>query len=282
MEQKISGIMVIHNEEKLIRRALESIKDVTDEILILHDGPCSDKSLDIAKKYTKKVFETKKNTGLPGPILPILFRKAKGPWILKIDADEYLSKEMKNNLRRLTQNSEVNGYTFRWPMWDGKKYVTKNWPRKPSLYRKSKISYLGFPHFDDPKISGKIIDTDYQLMHKPILKYPLHSWKDLIHKGLYRYGRIQAEWTLKSFKELDKFQYKEKNFPRNIRIRKDYPLLSAIPIAVIGFFRVILTNNAWKEGMPVFKEAGQSFLYYLYVGLKIHKFKNLEKNQIKI
>ncbi|GAI89378.1 unnamed protein product, partial [marine sediment metagenome] len=115
MEQKISVISVVHNEEKLIRRCLESVKDVADEILILHDGPCKDNTLDIAREYTDKVLTTKKNVGVPGPILPILFRKAKGPWILKLDADEFLSPEMKKNVKKLVQNPEADAYVFRWP-----------------------------------------------------------------------------------------------------------------------------------------------------------------------
>src|SRR3990172_12923250 len=111
MKQKISAILVLHDEEKLIRRCLDSVKDIADEILILHDGPCSDDTLNIAKKYTNKVFQTEKNVGVPGPILPILFRKAKGPWILKIDADEFLSPKLKKNIRKLVQNLEVDAYT---------------------------------------------------------------------------------------------------------------------------------------------------------------------------
>jgi len=273
MKQKISAIMVLHNEETLVRRALESIKGVVDEILILHDGPCSDNSIKICKEYTKKVFINKKNVGLPGPIIPILLRKAKGPWILKIDADEFLSTEMRKNLRKLAQNLEVDGYTFLWLWWDGKKYVTKNWPRKPSLYRKSKISYLGFPHFDDPKINGKTVDTNYQLHHKPIIKKSLFNWSDFVNKSLKRYGRLQAEYTLKDFKSLDKFNWFEKDYSFAIRIRRKYPLLSACPMAILAFFRIMLSNNAWKEGLPVFKEAVQSTLYYLWLGWYIYKFK---------
>jgi len=273
MNQKISAIMCVHNEEKLIKRALDSLRGVADEILIMHDGPCSDNTLKIARKYTSKIIINKENIGLPGPILPVLLRKAKGPWILKIDADEFLSKEMRDNIRKLAENKEVSAYTFRWLLWDGKKYVTKNLPRKPSLYRKSKISYLGFPHFDDPKIRGKIIDTPYQLHHRPIMNRPLFNWHDFVHKALYRYGRLQAEYTLKDFNSLDKFQWPEKDYQLAIRIRRRFPALSAFPMAIASFFRVLFTNNAYKEGKPVFIEAFQTILYYLWTGWYIHKLK---------
>ena len=41
----ISACLVVHNEEKLIGRCLESIKNLVDEIIVVHDGPCQDKTL---------------------------------------------------------------------------------------------------------------------------------------------------------------------------------------------------------------------------------------------
>lgn len=273
LKEGISFCMVVHNEERLIRRCLESIKDVADEILILHDGPCKDNTLTIAREYTKNVFATKKNTGLPGPILPKLFRKVKYEWVFKLDADEFLSKGIKKNIRRLIKNPKVDAYTFRWPYWNGKRYVTQNWPRKVSLYRISKISYFGFPHWDDPRINGKVKDTNYQLHHQPILKNPLFSWREFVNKGLKRYGRIQAEYTLKDFNSFDKFQWREKDFTLAIRIRRKIPILSSIPFAFLGFFKTFFTGAAWKEGKPAFQEAYQSFIYYPYVGYLIHRLK---------
>ncbi len=275
MEQKISAILVVHNEEKLIGRSLESVKDVADEILILHDGPCSDNTLKIAKKYTKKVFSTKENVGVPGPILPILFRKAKGPWILKIDADEFLSQNLKENILSLVQDQKADAYTFLWPFWDAKnkKHITKNWPRKMILYRKLKMSYFGFPHWDNPKIKGNIINTNFILEHQPA-NGSLPTWKEFKIKILKRYARLQAEYTLKDPKKFDKFQYNEENFPPiNFRIRRNFPLLSAIPFAVLTFFKILFSEGAWREGYPAFYEATQSLIYYPYLGYLIWKLK---------
>ncbi len=273
MEQKISVISVVHNEESIIKRCLDSVKDIADEILILHDGPCSDNTLKIARKYTKNVFATEKNVGVPGPILPILFRKAKGPWILKIDADEFLSSELKKNIRGLVENSKADGYTFRWPFWDGKKYVTKNWPRKPSLYRKSKISYFGFPHWDDPKINGNVIATPFQLEHKPNYKGNPLGWKNFVKKSLGRYAKLHAEYTLRPFNEFDSFQYDRKDFPIYMKIRRKFPVFSSIPLSILAFFKILFSRGAWKEGFPAFYEALQSFIYYPYLGYCIHNLK---------
>jgi len=273
MKDKISVVMVIYNEEKLIRRCLESVKSVADEILILHDGPCKDKSLEIARKYTSKIFKTKKNYGVPGMILPILFRKVKSEWILKIDADEILSTEFAKAIPRLIRDSDVNAYTVLWPYTDkNKKDITKNWPRKLSLYRKSKMHYLGLPHWDDPKIDGTIKDTVFILHHYP-LGGGVPTLEVFRKKVLGRYMKLQAEYTLKDFKELDKFQYDREDFPLAFKIRRNFPLITALPFGILAFFRTLFSRGAWKEGKPAIIEALGTIVYYFFLGIYIYKLK---------
>ena len=280
MKEKISVITVVHNEEAIIKRCLDSVKDISDEILILHDGPCSDNTLKICRKYTKKIFTTKKNVGVPGPILPILFRKAKGPWILKLDADEFLSPELKKNIKKLVQNPKADAYIFRWPFWDGKKFITKNWPTKMALYRKSKVSYFGFPHWDNPKINGNIVRTNFHLEHQPT-KIPQNfreKIKEFKVKTIGRYGRLIAEYTLKDFKEFDTFQYEENDFPTPvIKIRRNFPLLSSMPIAILAFLKTLFTDGAWKEGYPALREAVENLIAYPIIGYQTYKLKNRKK-----
>jgi glycosyltransferase involved in cell wall biosynthesis len=84
----ISAALIVKNEEVLLSRCLESLKGL-DEIVICDTGS-SDKTVEIAKKYTDKVhtdfvwnddFSKARNHAKS---------KATGDWILSIDADEYL------------------------------------------------------------------------------------------------------------------------------------------------------------------------------------------------
>lgn len=272
MKQKISVISVVHNEEKLIKRCLDSVKNIADEILIMHDGLCKDNTIKICKEYTNKIFMNKINVGLPGPLIPEMIRRAKGPWILKVDADEFLSPELEKNIRKLIQNPKADAYTFRWLLWDGKKHITKNWPTKMALYRKSKVSSFGFPHWDDPTVNGNIIKSNYKLEHRP-KRSPIPSLKEILSRGLKKYGRLHAEYTLKPFEEFDSFQYPRKDFPLYFRFRRKFPLISAVPLTFAAFFKTLFVGGAWKEGYPAFNEAAQSFLYYPYVGYLVHKLK---------
>ena len=276
MRNGISAILVVHNEENVIRRCLESIKDVVDEILIIHDGPCNDGTIKICKEFTKNIFIQPRKK-MAAMHLRYLFKKVEYEWVLKIDADEVLSKKLRENVRELTKNPDIDAYSFLWPFWNGEKEVTKKWPRKMALYRISKISFLGFPHWDDPKVNGNTLDTNYKLEHKTT-GGNIPIWKNFKKKGLCFYGPVQAKYTLGNFNDFDQFQYDRDDFPLTIKIRKKIPLLSAIPFAILGFLKIYFSEGAWKEGKIALKFAFFNMIYYFILGLQVYKIKKGYKN----
>lgn len=82
----ISAVLIVKNEEDLLARCLESVKNA-DEIIVVDTGS-TDNTIEVAKKYTNKVytdfiwcdsFEKARNHAKS---------KATKDWILSIDADE--------------------------------------------------------------------------------------------------------------------------------------------------------------------------------------------------
>ena len=57
MKNGISAYLVVYHEEKVIERCLKSLVGVVNEIIVIHDGPCLDKTMEIAKKYTNHVLK---------------------------------------------------------------------------------------------------------------------------------------------------------------------------------------------------------------------------------
>ena len=87
--------MIVKNEEKHLDNCLSALKNLTDHIpseLIIVDTGSTDKTRDIALKYTDKVYDFEwindfaaaRNFGL---------EKAKGKWFMFLDADEYFDKD---------------------------------------------------------------------------------------------------------------------------------------------------------------------------------------------
>ena len=82
--------MIVKNEEKYLDRCLSSIKPILENVdseLIITDTGSTDRTVEIAKKYTDKIiyfewindFAAARNTA---------FEKAQGEWFMFVDADE--------------------------------------------------------------------------------------------------------------------------------------------------------------------------------------------------
>lgn len=100
----LSIVLATFNEENNIPECLESVKDLADEIIIV-DGSSTDKTVEIAKKFGAKVF-VKDNP----PIFHINKQKAidlaSGNWILQLDADERVSPDLKEEIKKVIALSE--------------------------------------------------------------------------------------------------------------------------------------------------------------------------------
>jgi glycosyltransferase involved in cell wall biosynthesis len=177
---KITACLVVYNEESVIERCLASIKDLVDEIIVVHDGECADKTLEICSKYTDKVF-IRPHIGIAEPHRSFTYEKSSGDWIFQVDADEFIDAESIPKIRDLISSGSFSGYEFRWELWDGKKQVYFNGLRKLCLFRKGNIKYQGIPQTVVSVDKRKFVDV--VLHHKP--KYENTSWKTFNKKRKY-------------------------------------------------------------------------------------------------
>jgi glycosyltransferase involved in cell wall biosynthesis len=104
---KISAIVVVYNEEKKIRRCLESLR-WTDEIIVV-DSFSRDRTKEIASVFTDKIFDVKWE-GF-GKKKEFARGKASGDWVLSIDADEVVSDQLKAEIKKVIQEDQgFEGY----------------------------------------------------------------------------------------------------------------------------------------------------------------------------
>ena len=277
-QKGISGIIVVHNEDGIIEEALVSLKGAVDEIIVIHDGPCSDNTVKIAKKYTKKVYITK-HKGRSAFNFITALGKTKYDWIFKLDADESLSEDLRKNVKKLIQEKNIDAFSFIHPLWNGKRAFTKTWPRKSVLVRKSKISYLAFPGFDaNISTTGNEKRTNYVIYHKPVKNQDV-GWKGFKEKVINRYARSQARFLLKDFKEFETYQYPGKDFPLRIRIRRHFPIFTNFAFSILAFFKQMFFEGAWREGLAGFNVAAKTLVYNIYLGFLIQEEKWKQKRE---
>jgi glycosyltransferase involved in cell wall biosynthesis len=111
----ISVIILTYNEEIHIRRCIENIKPIAKEIFVV-DSYSTDKTIEIAKSLGAKIYQNKwennhaKQFNWALNNLPVQTQ-----WILRLDADEYLTselcEELKMKLNSLPEN--VTGILFK-------------------------------------------------------------------------------------------------------------------------------------------------------------------------
>lgn len=170
---KLSVCIATFNEEENIAKCLESINDLVDEIIIV-DGSSTDKTVEIARRYKAKVYVTKNH-----PIFHINKQKsfdlATGDWILYLDADERVTKDLSSEIKGIIKmgNVEINDYQ-------------KKLSNKDLFFKHQRLLEVR---------DGKIGDDkgDYVAFFIPRLNYFLGSF--------LKYGGVYPDGVIRLFKK---------------------------------------------------------------------------------
>ena len=101
---KLSVVLATRNEEENIKRCLESVKDIVSEIIIF-DEYSTDSTREIAEKLGAKVY-LEKHHDIFHITKQKALEKAKGEWILQLDADEVVSEELAEQVLAIINNQE--------------------------------------------------------------------------------------------------------------------------------------------------------------------------------
>ncbi|KAF0153626.1 MAG: Glycosyltransferase [Ignavibacteria bacterium] len=106
-KSKISVVIIAFNEEANLGECLESVK-WAEEIIVV-DSFSYDKTIEVAKQFTDKVFQ-KKWEGFARQ-RKFSLETASNEWVLSLDADERVTPELKNSiLKVIEKDSQTNGY----------------------------------------------------------------------------------------------------------------------------------------------------------------------------
>ena len=98
----LSVAIITFNEEKILTKTLSAISSIADEIIIVDSGS-TDNTKNIALEFNAKFFsEAWKGYG---PQRNSAINKCSCDWILNIDADEELSNNLINKIRKIKKNS---------------------------------------------------------------------------------------------------------------------------------------------------------------------------------
>lgn len=161
----ISISIICFNEEKKIRRCLESVK-WADEIVVL-DSFSTDNTLNICREYTGKIFQHAFDGHIQQKNRAMGF--CSNEWIFCIDADEVVTDELRNSIRSLNlDNKNVKGYSSaRRVFYIGKWINHGGWypDYKVRLVNKKFANWGGINPHDELKVNGKTSRLAGDLLH---------------------------------------------------------------------------------------------------------------------
>lgn len=108
----LSVIVIVKNEEDRIADCLDSVAAIADEIIVFDSGS-SDKTVEICKQFTDKVFET--DWPGYGKQKQRALDKASGKWVLSIDADERLTPGLADEIQAVIKSEpEEVAFKMQW------------------------------------------------------------------------------------------------------------------------------------------------------------------------
>jgi glycosyltransferase involved in cell wall biosynthesis len=262
----VTACLVVRNEEKLIGRCLASLEGVADEIVIVHDGQCTDRTLDICRKYTAKIF-VRPWAGVADVHRPFSFAQATGEWIMRLDADEFLSSQLRSSIKDLVRADGVDLYRFLWPYWDGVRRVTTkiDHPYKACLARRSVLYYYGLP--EEPlRTYGCAKSVALELSHMP--EYNNYTFRTFRRKTL-PCARSMAREIWREPSEIACFGVRDASMLKaHLEAYRRRPLVRA-PIAAVRQLGSQLYRGMWVVGfggvkIALFAAAFQACIY-LYI-----------------
>jgi glycosyltransferase involved in cell wall biosynthesis len=237
-EHTISACLVAHHEEAVVERCLRSLADLVDEIIVIHDGPCQDRTLEIARSFGARTTELP-HAGHAERHTVTAFEWAASEWILSIDADEFLSDGLRDALPGLVRRDDVNGYEFLWRMWDGERYFTENGPYKRSLFRKRAVHVVGHIH-EIEEVDPPVERTQLHLEHRPL--YNNFTLPNMMRKWR-RWARIHAAESLMPLEQLPQFNIDP---PRRWTPRRR--VLNALsPVLLVPYVLASFAVNWWNS-----------------------------------
>ena len=200
MTNKLSVVINTKNVSKTLETTLKSI-DFADDIVVV-DMESTDETLLIAKKYTKRIFQHE-DVGYADPARNFAISKAKHNWILVVDADEVISKDLQTIiLSTISDKNTADIYHFPRKNFVFGKWIMKTgwWPDyQPRLFKKGAVSWQGGVH-RLPDMVGK--QEKFPAEEKYAIEHA--NYKDISHfiEKLNHYTSIQAkERLLKSSKD---------------------------------------------------------------------------------
>lgn len=234
---KISVVVITYNEERNIRRCLESVLDFAAEIIVVDSGS-QDKTTEICRELGAHVIQHPFKGHVEQKNYALL--QANNDWVLSLDADEALSPELKASVLALSETPKVDGFTMnRLTSYCGQWIRHSGWypDQKLRLFNRHKGAWSGINPHDE-----YILTAGCRTAHLrgDLLHYSYHSLADHLLK-INLFSSIGAQAMFDNGKRSSIFKIVYKPLARFIR---HYILKAGFLDGLMGYNIAINTAHA--------------------------------------
>jgi glycosyltransferase involved in cell wall biosynthesis len=200
---KISAVVITYNEEQNIERCLRSLL-FCDEIIVV-DASSTDRTREIAQKFSSHVYLR----SWKGYVDQKNFANslASHDWILSIDADEEVSSELSEEIRKELSNdnpSAISAFSIARKTYHSGRWIRHGgwYPnRLVRLFRKSCGKWAGddIHEFWSVTDGGPVVNLQEHIIH-----YSFKSMSDQVERN-NRYSSLGAVTLSKSGRNFSRF-----------------------------------------------------------------------------
>lgn len=191
--------MIVKNEERVLSRCLDSVKNLVDEIIIVDTGS-TDKTVEVARRYTDRIyyftwiddFSAARNYA---------FEKARMTYTMWLDADDILLPEDQQRFNTLKMDiaEEVDSFLMPYILGrDNMGRVTSSLKRNRIVKTSRKFTWQGAVH-EYLQVYGHVKEWNVPVVHMSVKKEKtdrnlkiyeklLRENKDLSPRDLYYYA----------------------------------------------------------------------------------------------
>jgi len=250
---KISATIIVRNEEDNIANVCETVSWV-DEIVIV-DSDSSDKTVEIARRYTDKVFDRE----FKGYKDKHEYADAQttGDWIFWIDADERVTTALREAilaLKNKADNELADGYRIARKTWYLDRWIKHSgWypDYQMRLYRKDKSYWDGVAPHQTARVDGRVETLDGEFLHYTKRSLSEHA------RVTDSYATLAAEHIANGGRKIGAF--------------------GIVSNAIAAFFRTYIFKQGFRDGVPGLIIAGFTAYGVFLKCAKVWEHNNVDK-----
>jgi len=244
----ISVVVITKNEESNIEQCLRSVQWADEAIVV--DGFSQDKTVDIAKKFTDKVFM--REMDIEGVHRNWAYQKAKNDWVLSLDADETVTPELAKEIAEMLKSgTEFNGFAI--PL---RNFIGDYWVKHGGWYPAGKLRLVKRDKFKYEEVGvhpRAILDGRWSCLKS-----------DIIHKGYPDFEHFLGSLNWQTTQEAKKWVDDKRRMSLGIAINK----------ALNRFIKTFVMKKGYKDGFIGFMVAFFAGLYQIMSYAKYWELKN--------